>query len=292
MTTVLDENVYNIALEGTFDDAQALVKAMFRDRASRRDLQLTAVNSINWARVMAQIVYYFTAALRLGAPERAVSFSVPTGNFGDVLAGWCARQMGLPIKRLVVATNTNDILARTLRTGEYVMAGVTPTISPSMDIEVSSNFERLLFESHDRDPGVVRAMMGSLVSEGRFGLSDSALTQIREVFGAHTLHDDGTLRVMTEVHERTGMLIDPHTAIGVAGARAHQGSDGTPMVVLSTAHAAKFPDAVEQATQVRPGLPPHLSDLFERPERYTVLPNDRGVVESFIRERTRVGRAG
>jgi threonine synthase len=199
--------------------------------------------------------------------------------------------MGLPISRLVVATNTNDILARTLRTGEYATAGVTPTLSPSMDIQVSSNFERLLFESHNRDATKIRAMMADLSQEGRFVVEGDALEAIREVFGAHSLDDEGTIEVIRQVYEETGMLVDPHTAIGVSGGRAHA-ERGTPMVVLSTAHAAKFPDAVEQATGKRPPLPSHLSDLFERDEEYTVLPHDRAQVEAFIRAHTRVDVGG
>ncbi|MCB9666387.1 MAG: threonine synthase [Alphaproteobacteria bacterium] len=280
MTTVLDDNVHNLAVEGTFDDCQAIVKALLGDPASA-ELRLVAVNSINWARVLAQIVYYVTAALTLGAPDRPVRFVVPTGNFGDVFAGWCARRMGLPIAQLVVATNANDILARTLHTGAYTTRGVVPTLSPSMDIQVSSNFERLLFEASGRDGAQVAAWMAALRRDGGFTLDDATLASIREVFAAARVDDAGTLEVMRRTHAETGMLVDPHTAVGL-GAVEQLGPVEVPTVVLATAHPAKFPDAVAQATGVRPALPPALADLLARTERFDVLPADVDAVRAAL----------
>jgi threonine synthase len=281
MTTVLDDNVHNVAVEGTFDDAQAIVKGLFNDPAARRDLRLVAVNSISWARVAAQIVYYVTSALAVGAPE--VDFVVPTGNFGDVLAGWCAARMGLGVGRLVVATNTNDILARTLTTGVYSVTGVVPTLSPSMDIQVSSNFERVLFEETGRDVARVAGWMDELRRTGRFQLDATTLARLRARFDAAAVSDAETLATIRAAWERHGLLLDPHTAVGLAAAARTR--RGAPQVVLATAHAAKFPDAVRAATGQTPPLPPHLADLMTRPERYDVLSAELGAVEAYVRGR-------
>jgi threonine synthase len=289
MTCVEDGNVHVIALEGTFDDAQAIVKGLFQKRAFRDELSLTGVNSINWARVMAQIVYYMTSAVALGAPHRPVSFAVPTGNFGDILAGYIAKRMGLPIERLIIATNTNDILARTLATGAYEVKGVEATQSPSMDIQVSSNFERLLFEAYGRDAGAVRRLMDGLKQSGRFSLDEAPLAAIRAEFDAASTSEAETTAEIARVYQETGGLIDPHTAVGVHAARkALAARPGTPVIALGTAHPAKFPDAIEKATGQHPALPAHLADLFKREERFTILPNDQTAVETFIRAHTRV----
>lgn len=282
MTTVIEPNVHNIAIEGTFDDCQALLKAMFNDGDFRRRTGMSAVNSINWARVMPQIVYYFAAALALGGPDRPVSFCVPTGNFGDIYAGYCAAKMGLPIERLVIATNINDILTRAMHTGSHVLGDVEPTISPSMDIQVSSNFERLLFDMYDRDGEVVAALMRRLDEDGGFEIEPDRLDRARGLFAAHRVDEDQTRRIIGTVHRQTGHLIDPHTAVGVGAARRECGRPQTPMVVLATAHPAKFPEAVEQATGIRPPLPPFLADLHDRPEKYAVLPNDLETVKRHV----------
>jgi threonine synthase len=287
MTTVLDANVHNLALRGTFDDCQDIVKAMFANRGFREKTRLSGVNSINWGRIVAQIVYYFTAAAALGAPHREVAFSVPTGNFGDIFAGYCARRMGLPIKTLAIATNSNDILARTLASGRYEVTGVNPTISPSMDIQVSSNFERLLFEASGRDAEAVRRMMDSLRQSGGFEVPEATLSEIRRGFVAGRADENTTTRTMAEVMTRSGYLLDPHTAVGVAVGRPLRGGR-EPVVTLATAHPAKFPDAVKAATGIEPALPLWLADLHERPERFTVLDNDQGEVERFIAARARV----
>ena len=282
MTTVHDANVHNIALQGTFDDCQAIVKQLFRDPAARADLRLTAVNSINWARVLAQVVYYVTSAVALGAPDRKVSFVVPTGNFGDILAGWYAKQMGVPIDRLVVATNGNDILARTLHSGRHDKEGVAPSLSPSMDIQVSSNFERLLFEAHGRDASVVRGLMASL-ADGGFALEPGPLAAIRADFDAGSADDARTIDVIGETRRRWDYLVDPHTAVGISVALEQPRRDDVPLVVLATAHPAKFPDAVEKATGERPPLPPHLADLYDRKEAYDVLPAEASRIDALIR---------
>ena len=286
MTTVLDANVHNIALEGTFDDCQNIVKAMFNNHRFRDRVRLSGVNSINWGRIVAQIVYYFTAAVSLGSPHRKVSFTVPTGNFGDIFAGYCAKAMGLPIERLVIATNANDILRRALESGRYEMDGVAPTISPSMDIQISSNFERLLFEGAGRDAGAVVRMMDGLKQSGGFGLPEKALTAIRRDFAAGTTGEDETRAAIAGTMKASGYLLDPHTAVGVNVARA-QARSATPMVTLATAHPAKFPAAVKDATGIEPALPEWLADLHERPERLSVLANDQQAVEDFISARTR-----
>jgi threonine synthase len=289
MTTVPDGNIHNIALDGTFDDCQAVVKALFNHHDFRDRLSLAGVNSINWVRIMAQIVYYFTSAVALGAPSRAVSFTVPTGNFGDVFAGYAAKRMGLPVRRLVVATNVNDILARTIDTGRYEVGTVVPTSSPSMDIQVSSNFERLLFEASGRDAAAIRRLMQGLAQSGTFSLRQEELDAIRQIFEAGRADEAATAGRIAATLETTGVLADPHTAVGldVAARVLARGNAGT-MITLSTAHPAKFPDAVERACGVRPGLPPRMADLFDRTERLTVLANDTAAVEAFIEERARV----
>jgi threonine synthase len=291
MTSVDAPNIHAIALDGTFDDCQAIVKGLFNHSRFRDEVQLSGINSINWARVAAQSVYYFTAAVALGAPHRPVSFAVPTGNFGDVLAGWVAKRMGLPIERLMLATNANDILARTLACGRYEVREVQPTTSPSMDIQVSSNFERLLFEAYGRDGAAVRRLMQNL-SQGRaFAIDAEPLQRIREEFSAAAIGETAVLDEITRTWRDAGYLLDPHSAVGVQAARALLGErPETPVVALATAHPAKFPDAVERATGLRPNLPPHLADLLDRPERFTRVPNDLGVIERFIRERARAAR--
>jgi threonine synthase len=281
MTTVDSPSIHNIAIEGNFDDCQAIVKALFNDLAFRDKVGLAGVNSINWARIMAQTVYYVTAALSLGAPGRAVSFSVPTGNFGDIFAGMVAKRLGIPVDRLVIATNVNDILDRTLKTGRYETRGVRPSTSPSMDIQVSSNFERLLFEVHGRDPHAVRRMMASLAQSGAFAIGDRELDAIRHEFDSGATDEAETAATITATLAQTGELLDPHTAVGYAVARKAQGS-ASPMVTLATAHPAKFPDAVEAASGIRPGLPARLGHLMRAKERYTVLPNDVTRVRDFI----------
>jgi threonine synthase len=296
MTTVADANVHNIALDGTFDDCQRIVKGLFNNHRFRDRVALSGVNSINWGRIVAQIVYYFKAAAQLGAPERKVAFSVPTGNFGDIFAGYAAGRMGLPIRALTIATNENDILARTLRTGRYETAGVTPTISPSMDIQVSSNFERLLFEALERDGEAVNRLMGSLAQSGHFELPAEALARIRAGFSAERVSEDQTQATMRRVHEQAGYVLDPHTAVGVAAVERRWGGADTaghaaavdaPVVMLATAHPAKFPAAVKAATGVEPALPLWLADLYGRAERYDVLANDQTAVEAYISARSR-----
>ena len=290
MTTVAAPNVHAVALEGNFDDCQALLKAMFNHHAFRDQIGLTGVNSINWARIVAQIVYYFTAAVALGAPHRAVSFTVPTGNFGDIFAGYVAKRMGLPVEQLIVATNINDILARTLATGVYEARGVVATSAPSMDIQVSSNFERLLFDALDRDPTRVRALMASLSQSGRFAIDDDALDTIRDEFGAGRADEAEIAATIGSVWRNAGYLLDPHTAIGVAVAVQSEADRLTPMVVLGTAHPAKFPAAVKAASGIDPPLPAHMADLHQREERFTVLANDQKLVEDFVRSHSRAAQ--
>jgi len=288
MTTVMSANVHNIAIQGTFDDCQAMVKAMFNDLEFRDEMHLSAVNSINWARVMAQIVYYFHAGIALGAPGRPVTFSVPTGNFGDVFAGYCARQMGLPINQLIVATNRNDILARFFHTGEYRKGDVYPTMSPSMDIQVSSNFERLLFDIEGRDGARIRALMSALDQSGGFGVEADRLAEATKLFDGLSIDEEQTLQTIAAVHRETGEALDPHSAIAVAGSRIARRDRNAPVISLATAHPAKFPDAVEKAISVRPELPSRLADLLQREEKYDVLPNDLTAVKARVRERSRV----
>jgi threonine synthase len=292
MTTPADDNVHALAIEGTFDDCQALVKAMFNHHAFRDRVRLSGVNSINWARIVAQAVYYFTAAVALGAPYRKVAFTVPTGNFGDVYAGYVASRMGLPIDRLVVATNVNDILARTFATGDYETRGVTATSSPSMDIQVSSNFERLLFETCGRDAAQVSALMGSLTQSGRFTVPGAALKQMRALLTADRADEQETAATIRAWLREAGYCADPHTAVALAVAEKETRDPATPMVVLSTAHPAKFPDAVEAACGVNPGLPDWLSDLPKKAERITVLPADQAQVEKFVSNASRAARQG
>jgi threonine synthase len=284
MTTPAEPNVHALALAGDFDACQARVKDMFNDFEFRDGVRLAGVNSINWARVLAQVVYYFTAAVSLGAPHRPVSFCVPTGNFGDIFAGSVARAMGLPIERLVIATNRNDILHRALSTGVYATEGVTPTISPSMDIQVSSNFERALFDVYDRDGRAVAQLMDELKRGGRFALSQGALGRLRELYASGRADEAETAATIARVHAATGELLCPHSAVGVSVAEA-QPRGAVPMVTLATAHPAKFPDAVEAATGMRPPLPPRMADLYERPERVSAVPDDLGAIQTLIRER-------
>jgi threonine synthase len=287
MTTVLDENVHNLALRGTFDDCQNIVKGLFNNHRFRDRVKLSGVNSINWGRIVAQIVYYFTAAVSLGAPHRKVTFVVPTGNFGDIFAGYCAERMGLPVETLVIATNSNDILARTLETGRYETGVVMPTMSPSMDIQVSSNFERLLFESIGRDGVAVQGLMNGLQQSGSFAVPEAGLAAIRQRFGAGRASETQTSDTIAAVHQGAGYLLDPHTAVGVHVATPLVGG-ASPVITLATAHPAKFPAAVLAASGIEPGLPLWLADLYERQERLTVLDNDQAEVERFILERTRV----
>jgi threonine synthase len=292
MTTVADDNVHALAIEGTFDDCQAIVKALFNHHAFRDRVRLSGVNSINWARIAAQAVYYFTAAVALGAPHRKVAFTVPTGNFGDVYAGYVALKMGLPIDRLVIATNVNDILARTLATGAYELREVTATTSPSMDIQVASNFERILFDACERDARPVRAFTGALAQSRRAVLSAGALAKLRENFSAGRADEAETSAAIRTVLRETGRFIDPHTAVAIAVAEKERPDPAVPMVVLATAHAAKFPDAMAAACGARPPLPDWLADLDQRPERAASLAPDPMEVERYILARSRAAREG
>ncbi|MEB8387502.1 threonine synthase [Rhodobacteraceae bacterium KMM 6894] len=283
MSTPSEDNVHALAIEGHFDDCQARVKDMFNDFAFRDDVGLAGVNSINWARVLAQVVYYFTSAVSLGAPQRKVSFTVPTGNFGDVFAGYIAGRMGLPIDRLVVATNQNDILHRCLSRGDYMPDGVIPSISPSMDIQVSSNFERALFEAYGRDGKAVAQLMDELKAGG-FSVSQGALQALRETFDSGRCDEDQTRATIRRTWEQTGELLCPHSAVGVHVAEENL-VPGVPMITLATAHPAKFPAAVEEASGQHPPLPPHMADLYERAERITEAPNDLGAIQDIIRKR-------
>lgn len=288
MTTVIAANVHNIALEGNFDDCQNMVKASFGDQSFLpQGRQLVAVNSINWARIMAQIVYYFYAGLALGAPHRDVAFSVPTGNFGDIFAGYLAKKMGLPIDQLVIATNSNDILHRCISSNDHSKNQLQHTLSPSMDIMVSSNFERMLFDLYDRDGNAIRQLMDDFKS-GSMTLEESALSRARELFTSYGVSDDVTIDVIREVFERTEYLLDPHTAIGVEAARKTRRRQDIPMICLATAHPAKFPEAVRKAGQAEdPALPHHMQDLFEREEKFSVLPQDLASVQQFIASNVR-----
>jgi len=282
MTTVDSPNVRTVAIEGTFDDCQDLVKAMFNHAEFREAQNLSAVNSINWARVMAQVVYYFEATRRIAGP---IDITVPTGNFGNVLSGWIAKNMGAPIRHLVVASNQNDILTRFFESHSMTVTGVHPTLSPSMDIQVSSNFERLLFEMNNRDGAMTAQQLGRFRDRGGLAVEQDQYEQwIAPTFRAARASDHDTLATIRSVYESTGMLIDPHTAVGVKAARDFA-EDGVPMLTMATAHPAKFPDAVERATGERPQLPEHLADLFDRPERTTQLPNDLATVEAFVANR-------
>lgn len=288
MTTVAAQNVHNIALEGNFDDCQNMVKAMFNDPAFRKEMNLSAVNSINWARIMAQIVYYFTSAISLGAPDVQPSYVVPTGNFGNVFAAYCAQQMGLPIKTLAISTNRNDILTRFFESGEMSARSVEPSLSPSMDIQISSNFERYLFDLLGRDSAKLRAIMERFKQSGHFALDQALMDQACAQFRAFRADDAETLAIIKSIYDETGYVLDPHTAVGMRGgltlAQEHGYSDDAPVVSLACAHPAKFPDAVKKACAVHPALPAHLADLFDREERVDVLPNDLDAVKGFIRE--------
>jgi threonine synthase len=287
MTTAREANVHNIAVEGTFDDCQAMVKALFGDPVLSGRLGLTGINSINFARILAQITYYFTSAVSLGAPSRPVAFTVPTGNFGDIFAGYAARAMGLPVRRLVIATNLNDSLPRAFASGTYQPQGVIATSSPSMDIQLASNFERLLFELAGRDASRIRALTEELRATGAFRLSQGELGQLRDLFGAHSVGEDETKMTIRGVFEETGMLVDPHTAVGIAASH-REDLGATPMVVLSTAHPAKFPEAVERACGRLPEQPERLKMKLGQDERCTVLPAEFAAVADFI---VRHGRA-
>lgn len=283
MTTVNSPNVHNIAVEGTFDDCQDLVKAMFADEVFRSELRLSAVNSINWARVMAQIVYYVSAGLSLGGGSSPLAFSVPTGNFGNIFAGYAAGRMGLPISQLIVASNRNDILTRFFTTGTMEIRQVQPTISPSMDIQVSSNLERLLFEMEGRNGAAVAELMTEFRSRGSVSVPVEKLDRMRGLFDCGRLDEDETRSVMADVHRRTGLLIDPHTAVGLGVACRQRRDPRIPMVCMATAHPAKFPDAVQAATGIRPELPPWLANLNERSERFVIMPNDLAAIKAHIR---------
>ncbi len=287
MTTVHAPNVGNIAVTGTFDDCQDLVKAMFADAPFRTEMHLSAMNSINWARIAAQVPYFVAAALALGAPDREVAFSVPSGNFGNMFAAWVARRMGLPVARLIVGANRNDILARFLAANDMSMAPVEPSLSPSMDIQVSSNFERMLFELLDRDAAATAGAMQAFRRTGRMAVPDMAWRRARTVFHGFRLDDAGIEAEIRRLYETTGYLADPHTAVGIAAARALPPAPAVTTVAVATAHPAKFPDAIERAVGWRPPLPPRLADLYDRAERFLVLPNELGAVEAAVRALTR-----
>lgn len=280
MTTLNEKNIHALAVDGTFDDCQDMVKALFSDQAFRSTTNLLAVNSINWARVLAQVVYYFYAALALGAPARRINFTVPTGNFGDIYAGYIARAMGLPMGKLTIATNSNDILARCVKTGDYTMTGVNPTLSPSMDIEISSNFERLLFDLHGRDGAMLAARMKEFRTTKSLKLTPTQHADFAAIFDAYSADDALTLQTIKEIYASSGALVDPHTATAII-ASAASNLEGV-MVTLATAHPAKFPEAVEKATGITPSLPAHLADLFERPEKITPLAHDIAVLKGYI----------
>jgi threonine synthase len=286
MTTVTAPNAHALAVEGDFDDCQARLKDMFNDFTFRDEVALAGVNSINFARVLAQVVYYFTAAVSLGAPHRSISFCVPTGNFGDIFAGYLAKRMGLPIEHLIIATNQNDILDRALRSGDYTMAGVAPSISPSMDIQVSSNFERALFDAYDRDGRAVAQLMDDLKTKGTFHISQGALHRLRDTFTSGRTSEGQTLAMIQTAAQSMNEILCPHSAVGMHVAQNHLGK--TPLVTLATAHPAKFPDAVQQACGIRPALPPRMADLFTRDERITPVANDLETLETFVRTARRI----
>jgi threonine synthase len=283
MTTVASSNVFNIAVDGTFDDCQDMVKGLFADAKFRKDMKLTAVNSINWARIAAQIPYYVAAALALGAPDREVAFAVPTGNFGNVLAAWAARRMGLPVSKLLIGSNRNDILTRFLAANDMTALGVEPSLSPSMDIQVSSNFERLLFELVDRDPHMTATLMQDFRATGHMPVPDAAWQRATALFQGLALSDTETTAAIRQIHDNTGYLADPHSAIGIAAGRAAHLPRPAPVIAMATAHPAKFPDAVEAATGIRPSLPPHLAHLMTGEEHFTRAPNHLGSVETLLR---------
>ncbi|MCW8914924.1 MAG: threonine synthase [Magnetovibrio sp.] len=289
MTTVLSDNVHNIALEGNFDDCQNTVKALFNDEAFRDQVNLSAVNSINWARIMAQVVYYFWSGLRAGAPETEVAFSVPTGNFGNVLAGIVAMKMGLPVNQFIIGSNANDILIRFIESGAMESKGVMATTSPSMDIQISSNFERFLFELMDRDSDALNKAMDSFKENGSYDVSDTVIQRLKDIMDGERFDDEGTAKLIGEVYKESNYLLDTHSAIGVGAARAKRKDKSIPVVCMATAHPAKFPDAVKAASGVHPELPSHLSDLYERDEQYTELPGSfdavKGYIETTLKER-------
>ena len=283
MTTVTGDNVFNLAIEGNFDDCQRIVKAAFADQSFLKDgKQLVAVNSINWVRILLQIVYYFHAALKLGSPRQKISFSVPTGNFGDIYAGYLAKRMGLPIDRLVVATNKNDILHRFISKNEYSITALSKTYSPSMDILVSSNFERYLFDLFDRDSAALCEFMTKFGKEP-LSVEEDQWTQVKSCFDSASVDDETTCKVIREIFDKEGKLVDPHTAVGIQSARDCAVESAGPMVTLATAHPAKFSEAIRAAGLDEPELPHHLSDLLSREERYSVVPNDLAAVASFIK---------
>ncbi len=285
MTTVLSDNIHNIAIEGNFDDCQQMVKECFSDQAFLKGERLVAVNSINWARIMSQTVYYFYAALHLGAPHREMQFSVPTGNFGDIYAGYLAKKMGLPIRKLVIATNKNDILHRCLSANDYSRSTLEHTLSPSMDIMVSSNFERMLFELYDNDGAAVNQLMADL-NNGALSIEESRFEKVKAIFDSYSVDDNATCKTIADVYDGSDYLLDPHTAIGVSAARACKTDNKElPMITLATAHPAKFPEAIKVAgVKDSPELPHHMAGLFDREERYTVLENDLATVKAFMQD--------
>ena len=288
MTTVLSDNVHNIAMKGNFDDCQDTVKALFADEPFRDAVHLSAVNSINWARIMGQVVYYFWAALKVGGPQTPVSFAVPTGNFGNVFAGYVAKQMGLPIKQLVVGSNANDILIRFIESGRMESKGVVETTSPSMDIQISSNFERFMFEMLGRDAVALTALMDEFKTTGKFTVPDALMAKLKGLVDGERFDNDGTAKLIGDIHKETGYLLDTHSAIGVGAGRARRWDKSVPMVALATAHPAKFPDAVEAASGVHPALPDFLSDLYEREERAVTLDNSFAVIKGYIEDTLKV----
>ncbi|MCH4810596.1 threonine synthase [Vreelandella neptunia] len=286
MTSVLANNVFNIAIEGNFDDAQAMVKASFADQTFLNGTRLVAVNSINWARIMAQIVYYIASGVALGAPHREVSFCVPSANFGNVFAGYMAYKMGLPVKQFIIATNANDILHRTLAANDFSKKELAATLAPSMDIVVSSNFERLLFDAYDRDGMAVAALLERFQQEPS-ALADAPLAKLREKFSSYSVDDATILEVIRDAHKRTGEMLDPHTATGYIAAERARADKSTPIITLATAHPAKFAEAVVKAGFLGVPLPPHMEDLLEREERYTVLPAELAAVQQYVAENRR-----
>ncbi|MBT2774477.1 threonine synthase [Halomonas sp. ISL-60] len=286
MTSVLANNVFNVAIEGNFDDAQAMVKASFADQTFLKGTRLVAVNSINWARIMAQIVYYIASGVALGAPHREVSFCVPSANFGNVFAGYMAYKMGLPVKQFIIATNANDILHRTLAANDFSKKELAATLAPSMDIVVSSNFERLLFDAYDRDGLAVSELLDRFQNEPT-ALADAPLAKLREKFTSYSVDDATILEVIRNAHKRTGEMLDPHTATGYRAAERARADQSTPMITLATAHPAKFAEAVVKAGFLGVPLPPHMEDLIEREERYTVLPAELAAVQQFVVENRR-----
>ncbi len=288
MTTPSESNVHALAVDGDFDDCQAALKDMFNDFDFRDEVHLAGVNSINWGRVLAQVVYYFSSAVSLGAPHRKVSFTVPTGNFGDIFAGYLASRMGLPVDQLVIGTNANDILHRCISANDHSLHQLVQSLSPSMDIMVSSNFERMLFDLYDRDGAAINQLMTEFKATGNLKLSDNALTKARELFTSYRLDDNEMVRVIADVWEHTEYLLDPHTAIGVEAARKTRRRQDIPMVCLATAHPAKFPEAVRKAGYPQdPPLPHHMADLFEREERYAVQDNELSAVQQFMKDNIR-----